>query len=139
MLRGFIGCTEDGLDALISLKGRVSCWLHIADERPLDLKLIVSKLLSLGCCHFAISGPCAEAVHDEIDDTLQDRDDLILTTWCTGPIAEAASEFLAVDCPGGGESLRVAVVCSRSSVSSFSTLAEMVRRLGATANNEELP
>ncbi len=130
MLNGFVGCTADGLDTLTSVDGKVSCWLHIIGGPPLDLKKTVSKLLNLGCCHFAVSGPCAEAVHDAVDDAVQDRDDLILTTWCTGTIQEAASEFLAVDCPGGEGQMRLAVVLSQSSAESLFILADMVRCLG---------
>jgi hypothetical protein len=136
MRMGFIGCTAEGLDTLSSVEGGVSCWLHIISEPPPGFKEIVSKLLNIGCRHFAISGLCAEKVHDEVDDVVEDRDDLILTTWCTGTIEDAASEFLAVNCPGGGTSLRLAVVFSPRGCEALFVLAEMIRYLSLMTSDE---
>jgi hypothetical protein len=128
-----IACTGTALSALHALNGRVSCWLHIEDDARVDINSTVSQLLLLGCCHFAISGPNAEALHDEVDDAiLKLENELILTTWHTGSLSESASEFLAVSCPGGDTPIRLVVVFAYSDQAALSILSEIVRLLNLT-------
>jgi hypothetical protein len=132
-MKNLIACTADALKSIGPLGGPISCWLHFEDGPGFNINSIILKLLELKCCHFAISGSGAQAIHDKIDDILiENTSELILTTWHVNSVSETVDEFLAVKCPSGDDPIRLVVVFADSDGRELTKLSQMIEALSLT-------
>lgn len=66
-----------------------------------EVSALIDPLIKAGCVYFVCWGPSCEWVHDVIDESVVDVEDLIVTTWHSQEsLEEALWYFLNVTWPG---------------------------------------